>query len=1046
MNADRWQTVDRIFIEALQLPPGAREALVARECGTDADLREDVLSLLNASDSSGEFLEKPALERLATAMAADGWSLRPGERVGAYTVRELLGTGAVGEVWRATDERLNRDVAIKVLLPHLSSSAERIRHFTEEARTAGSLNHPNILSVHDVGEQGGAPFIVSEYVQGETLRGRLTRGVLPIEMAISVAIQLARGLAAAHGRGIIHRDLKPENVFLRSDGGVKILDFGLAKLSAPDVGAAFRRPDNSPQDATISSIAGTAGYTAPEQIRGEEADARSDLFALGVTLYEMFAGQRPFKGNSAVETLNATLSADPAELRRLRSDVPPSLARIVLRLLEKTPQARFQSADELLQALEDASGPGASRTSALSPRLIGAAALLLLTLIAGGIVAWRPPHSSRPIALGASGRPAIAVLSFDNTSRSEDAAWLTTGVPSMLLTGLAQTPGLDIVSAQRVHEALVQAGHSDMASLDRRESAEVARRAGAGAIVVGAIYKSGDNIRIDAQVEDLASGRVLAADTVSGTDVFALADALATRIRTGIGFGDSVDLRRITDVSSTSIAAYRLYARGLDASVNLRWTEAVRFLEQAIAIDPGFAEAHLRLAPAYGGLGQPAAADRALRTAFAHADRLSERHRLLLAVQLESDAATKARLLDDLLARFPDIEEAYLLAAQLYDPVAGALPNARKQLAVIRAGVEVLPASGQVRNAYGYTLLTAGRFAEAAREFEKYAQLAPLEPNPFDSLGDAYVLLGAPEKAVEAYSRAVELDRTFASNGLAYALGMLGRYEEALAAEPTLAQIRALLLSRVGRYAEAERHLRRGIERAEADKNVLVAGGLHQISASLALERRDFPHVLRQVRAVRQRRSGMPVGVAKNTAFIIETLAGLADLGLGRIAQAQTLADRQVRTHRASNPVDRLWRGILKAELALAHRDAATATAAFSAGELPQRGVSLGMPGSVLTNNLILRDVPARAALVRGDTKDAIRIYRRLLANGPEVKWVSLYEPRYVFQLARLLEATGDQRGAQAEYGRFLQLWKDADADLPELAEARRALDRLEGN
>jgi serine/threonine protein kinase len=309
MSADRWQTLDRLFIEALQLPVDARAALLARECGTDEQLRRDVLSLLTAAESSGEFLTRPAFDRLARAIAADGWSLRPGERLGAYTVRELLGAGAVGEVWRATDERLNRDVAIKLLLPHLSSDPQRARRFAEEARTAGSLNHPNILSVHDVDEHGGVPFIVSEYVDGESLRMRLKRGPLSIDTAEAVALQIARGLAAAHARGIIHCDLKPDNVFLRADGGVKILDFGLARLKTTPSPTSSDMPD-----VTVSSLAGTAGYIAPEQVLGHEADARSDLFALGVTIYEMLAGMRPFKGDSVVEALNATLTLEPADL------------------------------------------------------------------------------------------------------------------------------------------------------------------------------------------------------------------------------------------------------------------------------------------------------------------------------------------------------------------------------------------------------------------------------------------------------------------------------------------------------------------------------------------------------------------------------------------------------------------------------------------------------------------------------------------------------------------------------------------------------------
>ena len=383
MSADRWQTLDRLFIEARQLPADARTALLARECGTDDQLRRDVVSLLTAAESSGEFLTRPALEQLARAMAADGWSLRPGERLGLYTVRELLGAGAVGEVWRATDERLNRDVAIKLLRPHLSSDPQRARRFAEEARTVGSLNHPNILSVHDVAEHSGVPFIVSEYVDGESLRTRLKRGPLSVEMAAAVTTQMARGLAAAHARGIIHCDLKPDNVFLRADGGVKILDFGLARLKTAPWEA-------SPESAgvTVSGLAGTAGYIAPEQILGHEADARSDLFALGVTMFEMLSGERPFKGDSVLETLNATLTLEPADLRAARPDVPVSLSRIVMRLLDKAPESRFPSAEELVQALE------AARTAAsvFSPRSRAAWPILIAAAVVTTLHCCRGVH------------------------------------------------------------------------------------------------------------------------------------------------------------------------------------------------------------------------------------------------------------------------------------------------------------------------------------------------------------------------------------------------------------------------------------------------------------------------------------------------------------------------------------------------------------------------------------------------------------------------------------------------------------------------------
>jgi serine/threonine protein kinase/Tol biopolymer transport system component len=343
MSSERWQQLEQIFADARQLPVEARPEFVARSSGADETLRREALSLLAADDAPDGFLAEPALDRLAQSVASDGWSLQPGERIGAYTILRLLGAGGAGEVWRARDERLGRDVAIKVLLPHFSSDAERLRRFMDEARTAGALNHSNILTVYDVGEHRGNPFLVSECLEGQSLRPRLDAGPVRTNEAVTVILGIARGLAAAHGRGIIHRDLKPENVFVRADGGVKILDFGLAKLEGTPAGTSHTM---------TGVIVGTAGYMAPEQIRSEDVDARADLFALGVMSYEMLTGQHPFRGGSTFETLHAVLTIDPPHVAGLNAQIPAALGRIVMRLIEKAPDARFQSALDLVWSLE----------------------------------------------------------------------------------------------------------------------------------------------------------------------------------------------------------------------------------------------------------------------------------------------------------------------------------------------------------------------------------------------------------------------------------------------------------------------------------------------------------------------------------------------------------------------------------------------------------------------------------------------------------------------------------------------------------------------
>src|SRR5580704_11128238 len=287
-------------------------------------------------------------------------ALTSGTKLGPYEIQSPLGAGGMGEVYRARDARLNRDVAVKILPASFSADPDRLQRFALECRAAAALNHPNILSIFDIGsgdigDVQGAPYVVSELLEGETLRDRLREGPLPSRKAIDYARQIASGLAAAHDKGIVHRDLKPENLFITNDGRAKILDFGLAKLTRPEDDASGDAPTQ--QIATdAGTVMGTVGYMAPEQVRGKPADPRSDIFAFGAILYEMLSGKRAFRGESAVEVMSAILKEDPPDLTETNRNVSPALERIVRHCLEKNPAERFQSARDVafnLDALSD---------------------------------------------------------------------------------------------------------------------------------------------------------------------------------------------------------------------------------------------------------------------------------------------------------------------------------------------------------------------------------------------------------------------------------------------------------------------------------------------------------------------------------------------------------------------------------------------------------------------------------------------------------------------------------------------------------------------
>jgi eukaryotic-like serine/threonine-protein kinase len=274
--------------------------------------------------------------------------LDPGVRLGPYEIVTAIGAGGMGEVYRARDPRLGRDIAIKVLPAAYSSDLDRLQRFEQEARAAAALNHPNILATFDIGRHDGASYIVSELLDGETLRDRLRSSGPPLRKAIEYAIQIARGLSAAHAKGVVHRDLKPENVFITADGGVKILDFGLAKLTHTEsVSAGATALPTTPPQTMAGIVLGTVGYMAPEQVRGLAADHRCDIFAFGTILYESLSSRRAFTGETMMDAMTAILKEDPPDLPVDERRIPPALARIVDRCLEKNPDARFQSAGDL---------------------------------------------------------------------------------------------------------------------------------------------------------------------------------------------------------------------------------------------------------------------------------------------------------------------------------------------------------------------------------------------------------------------------------------------------------------------------------------------------------------------------------------------------------------------------------------------------------------------------------------------------------------------------------------------------------------------------
>ena len=497
-------------------------------------------------------------------------ALSAGTRLGAYEVVKPLGAGGMGEVYRARDEKLGRDVAIKVLPQNLTSDAEARARFEREAFAVAALSHPNILSIFDFGQDHGIAFAVTELLEGETLREKVAAGPLSARRAADYALQITRGLAAAHERGVVHRDLKPENLFVTKDGFVKILDFGLARRT-PAAGAATENAETVGALTEPGTLLGTVGYMSPEQVRGENADARSDVFSFGAVLFEMLSGEQPFRRATRAETMTAILREEPPEISEGGRAVSTVLLRIARRCLEKRPIERFQLARDLSYALE-----AVAEASAQAPASPAEAA-----------------------ARAADGRRSVAVLFFKDLSQDPENAHLGLGLADSTITELALVKSL-----------LVRPTAAILRYKDRAVNPEEAgRELGVDAVVDGSFQRSGSRLRVTVQLIATADGRSLWGSKIDTSldDIFRMQDEVSRRIAQALEVELSpADERRMARSARPSGEAYELYLKGRSylLSETVEGTkEAIAAFERSYDLDPKSALALVGLASAYSRMG-----------------------------------------------------------------------------------------------------------------------------------------------------------------------------------------------------------------------------------------------------------------------------------------------------------------------------------------------------------------------------------------------------------------------------------------------------------
>lgn len=1018
-----------------------------------------------------------------------------GHRLGRYQVTGRLGSGAMGEVYRAEDTELQREVAIKVLPETLAADKEALSRFRIEARAVAALNHPHICTAHDLGTHAGRPFLVMELLEGRTLDQWIAAGPLPLKRTLEIGVQIADALHAAHGKGIIHRDIKPANLFVTERGDVKILDFGLAKRTQLITTEDGKTPsfDLSNEGSPI----GTVAYMSPEQARGETLDPRTDLFSLGVVLYEMLTGVKPFRGKSLAILFDSLLHQTPPPISELSPTTPEWLEHVVLRTMAKDPDARYQDARVLRIALQTQGvGSAASPETADPPseeapehedlaptsppwgETIGpdsrsrkglwvAQAVTtivgLLALALASVVYWQQGRDETPDpqALdGATGQEAfgvarerstLVVLYFDNLQQVEKLDWLRTGLTEMLVVDLGRSSDLSVVSTARLSQILRELGQEDAHPFSLDLAQQVAERVGTDTVLSGNFVRVGETLRVNVTLQEAPTGAILYAGSAMGdpeTGIFTLVGELSRQLQSHLGIPDgrAPPELGIAEYTTSSLEAFRYYLTGGRLGTQGKLDEGIALLKKALEIDPGFALAHSALAVIYSNQGRTQLAWDHSGRAFAGRGRVLPRERLFIEGfhyslhedTLQDSIATYRRLLE---LRPGDLDVLNNIAVAL-----GQLGRHAEAITYLEKATAT-PSSGSISRA------NLAQYHAILGDFEKgfvvLSQGLNRHPESFiahRSLGLLYLSWGKLDRAVESLLLANSLLPAEATTLEALARVYILR-EEWAAVDQTAEILRAssdpinqatasfvtvqTLLYR-GRSVEALDLAERMVRRyPQADR---VRSSLRVLLAQVLLEHGDTG------RARRHLLEALEEGRGESISHVANALLVRAELESGdrRAAQRRVEALRTRAEDVDSKPL-RLMGHFLTGKLALADGEAPLALRELekAAALLPPGVETVTGAGSIHVEVWYLL---AEAQRAMDQPTAAVETLLNITQEGASRVFNPLDYVRSLYRLGELHQAQGDLETAREFHERFLGYWQGGNLNRPWVAEAQETL------